>query len=313
LATQAQIDQLKAATDKIADGVREAGAAMAAILAPAPAPVPVPVPTPVPTPTPTPAPVPSAIIWQDKVQEFDQSRFAEWGFFPAVNSSLTGTQTVPNGQLGTDADMASIARVRDPAGGPGWALRHKITPTAPGGGRAQYSIASWTNAAFGAQIAKGEIWIEQEMYFPDRPVCTGPGAWLSLMDFHSHGTNGENWWSTDPGLFVTSEAMRSNQPGRFIVRDYSNTIFSNVGPEIPVGRWFKLQTHFPWTTTPKPLTIYVDGVQACQLTCITKAANHTRLQWMSKLYGGNIGGGTWAPNPLIHYTRNVRLGSGPLW
>lgn len=291
MANQADIDRLKAAIDKCADAIREIGAALVPILTD-----PVPVPVPVPTPTPG-----GRVLWQDNIQT--EADWLKWGpnFFPVVESGGANL-----GGLGSDARGASLSRVRDPAGGAGWAIRHYLNPAIFG--RAQYSMASWTNSAFGAQAAKGEVWIEQEMFFPALPVCNGSG-WVSLMDFHSHTSTGTNWWNTNPGLMLASADTRATpaQAGSLVARDKLNLTLSPPSPmKVPVGRWFKLLTHFIWSTTAQPTTFYIDGVEAAKVSSITKAPDHTQLEWMSKLYGV----GNWSPSPLIHYTRNVKIADG---
>lgn len=250
---------------------------------------------------------PSTVLWQDNVQTESNWNSMGPGFFPVVQQPI-GTNLIG---LGADNLGASLSRVRDPAGGPGYALRHYLDPFR--GGRAQYSMASWTNPAFGTMAQRGEVWIEWEVYFPVVPSSSGPGAWLSIMDFHSHGPNGEEWWATNGALMFASEALggTSNDQGRLRMRDTTNTRFSNISTAgIPAGRWVKLQVHYIWSTSEVPITLYIDGVQSMTLRAITKHPVHTQLEFMMKLYGGNVGAGVWAPNPIVYYSRNIKIGSG---
>jgi hypothetical protein len=77
--------------------------------------------------------------------------------------------------------------------------------------------------------------------------------------------------------------------------------------QLPINQWFKLQIHVPWSTSAVPVTFYVNGTQSLQITIPTKAGDHNVFEWYSKLYGGDVARGTWSPNPLIRYTRNVRI------
>jgi hypothetical protein len=248
------------------------------------------------------------VVWQDNLQT--ETNWLNWGpgFFPAVQWPIS--QNLAG--LGSDAAGASLSRVPDPAGGGGFAIRHYLNP-ANGGGRAQYSMASWTNQAFGIEAAKGQVWIEWEVYFPVVPTSVGPGAWLSIMDFHSHGPNGEEWWATNGALMFASEVLGGTpaDAGKLRMRDNTNTRFSNISMDrLPAGRWVKLQVHYIWSTTEVPITLYVDGVQAMQMRAVTKHPVHTQLEFMMKLYGGNVSTGVWAPNPIVYYSRNVKIGSG---
>jgi hypothetical protein len=243
------------------------------------------------------------VKWQDNIQV--ESNWMNWGpgFFPVCGISSGGQSECFNSSF----PDGSLARVPDPAGGSGYAIRHQI-PTS--GGRAQYSMASWTNSAFGAEIANGDIWIEWEVYFPQVPTSVGPGAWLSIMDFHSHGSSGEQWWATNGALMFASQALggTSSDAGKLRMRDYTNTRFSNISPTaLPANRWVKLLVHYNWSTSEVPITIYVDGVQAMQLNAVTKHPVHSQLEFMVKLYGGNVSSGVWTPNPIVYYSRNVKI------
>jgi len=255
----------------------------------------------VPTPEPAPAPVPSTVVWSDNFQT--EPDYYKWSFFPVCQNSAN---SIPSGTLGSDAAGASLSRVRDPAGGTGWAIRHYLD-SAAGGYRAQMSLASWTLAPFGTQLAKGEVWIEQEMYIPaPMPTAGDSDAWLSIQDFHSHGANGENWHHSHPALMLGSPVM-GRQPGQLVARNFQNNIFSAPTVNtVPLNRWFRLQVHLPWRTTVVPVKYYIDGTQVVQINMVTKAIDHVQLEWMSKWYGA----GVWSPRPLIRYTRNVRIGSG---
>lgn len=257
-------------------------------------------------PTPAPAPAGGNVLWSDNFQT--EPDFNAWTFLPICEKWNNGVNAIPQGTLGSDAAGASLSRVRDPAGGTGWAIRHLIDLT-NGYARAQMSLASWTLPAFGAQLAKGEVWIEQEVYIPaPLPTVGDPRAWMSLQDFHVHNAAEPlNWLHTWPGLFLGSPSVANSPPGRLISR--ASNIFSKPSSlPVPVGRWFRLQTHFPWSTSAVPVTYYFDSVEVAQITMVTRPENQTQLEFHAKLYAG----GTWSPKPLVRYTRNVRIGDGLL-
>jgi len=210
----------------------------------------------------------------------------------------------------SDRNGANLSRVPDPAGGPGSAIRHYIVPS-NGGGRAQLSTVTSTNPALASQLANfGEVWIEQEMYIPaPLPSSSGKGPWLSLMYFHSFGPNGADRWHTNPGLFLCSAALKcgSGDTGKIMARNWQNTVFAGPTEKpVPVNQWFKLQVHFRWATTPVPVTYYINGTQVLQIILSTKGSGHSELEWYSKLYGDALGG-NWNPDPLIRYTRNIKI------
>ena len=239
------------------------------------------------------------IIWTDAIQTGP----SPWGFRYVCEHPI-GT-----GVICSDSNGANISVVPDPAGGTGLAIRHYIAPT--GGGRAQLVTSTADNAALANQItSRGEVWIEQEMYIP-RPIPSSKGkrAWISIMDVHSTGELGANRWHTSPGLFFCSAALRcpSRDTGKFAARNFRNNVFAHSSFEMPVDRWFKVQVHVPWSTAPVPVTFYVDGKEMLQITISTKNDDHKVFEWYSKLYGGYWAGSAWSPNPLIRYTRNVRI------
>jgi hypothetical protein len=129
------------------------------------------------------------------------------------------------------------------------------------------------------------------------------------MDVHSTGDLGANRWHTNPGLFLCSAALRcsSGDTGKLVARNLRNNLFVQSSDPVPVNQWVKIQVHVPWSTTPVPVTFYVNGRMALQITIPTKSRDHTVFEWYSKLYGGNVGGSVWAPSPVVRYTRNVRI------
>ena len=238
------------------------------------------------------------IIWHDTIQSDPN----EWGLHLGCEHPINGVKITCDAENG-----ANLSRVPDPAGGSGWAIRHSIIPS-HGGGRAQLSTSTLGNPAFATQLANyGEVWIEQEMFIPAPiPSSEGNGPWISLMDFHSSNANGAGRWHTNPGLFLCSEALRCppSETGKLVARDWKNKMFGGPSAKsVPINQWFRLQVHFRWSTSPVPVTYYVNGTQVLQITLPTKDSGHTVLEWYSKLYGG----GKWTPNPLVRYTRNVRF------
>jgi hypothetical protein len=250
------------------------------------------------------------VIWHDTVQtEADWDDGNIW--FAAVehpvgNSLGSGGPNI----FGTDAGGASLSRVVPPEGG-GWCIRHYGDTDS---WRAQYSGASWTTTAFGNQIAAAnQIWLEWEVYFPNTiPTATGTDAWMSLVDWHSHGSSGEDWWATDTSLMMCTTLLGCGaNTGHVRARDYTNLIFSPASPmAIPADEWVKIQQHFIWSESPVNITYWINGVQACVLPNVTtKYSTHTQLEYMIKSYGTD-GAGSWTPSPMVYYTRNVKLGSG---
>jgi hypothetical protein len=224
------------------------------------------------------------------------------GLHPGCEHPINGVKITCDAGNGAD-----LSRVPDPAGGLGWAIRHYIIPS-DGGGRAQVSTSTVGNPAFATQLANySEIWIEQEMFIPAPvPSSEGNGSWISIMDFHTSDANGADRWHTNPGLFLCSGALRCppSEAGKLVARDWKNKIFGGPTAEsVPVNQWFRLQVHFRWSTSPVPVTYYINGRQVLQITLPTKGSGHTALEWYSKLYGG----GKWNPNPLVRYTRNVKF------
>lgn len=264
--------------------------------------------SPPPPPPPPPPPVGSgSVLWTDSIQANSVQNGLLWGVFPVCNNPGDG----PSLGLGSDAQGASLIRVPDPAaGGSGWALRHYINPTAPARyARSQFSIASWTNAAFAAQLAKGEVFIERKIYIPALPIAGDNQAWLALQDFHVHTDSGDgrrldalNTW---PGLFIGSPALNGCPAGRLVSRA-SNVFSAPSSIPIPIGRWFKLTTRFPWASGSGPVIYYIDNVEVCRVTMTTRPNNQQRCEYMAKLYSG----GPWSPLPITVYSRDVRIGSG---
>ena len=150
-----------------------------------------------------------------------------------------------------------------------------------------------------------DIWIEEEVFIPTNFVSTGVGPWISIMDFHSVGANR---WHTDPGLFMCSSVngCAAGDIGKLAARNYQGTIFA--GPStmpVPINQWFKLQVHWIWSTTPVPITYYINGVQVLQIVAPTKEGpDQTTVEWYNKFYGDDAGG-SWTPNPMVRYTRNI--------
>lgn len=239
------------------------------------------------------------IIWSDSIQ----TGSSPWGFRFICEHPI-GTPVVCS-----DSNGANISIVSDPLGGPGKAIRHYVVPT--GGGRAQLGTSTFDNTALANQLAsRSEVWIEQEMYIPGPiPTSTGKRAWISIMDVHSTGDFGANRWHTNPGLFLCSAALgcSSGDAGKLAARNLRNNKFVQSSFHVPIDQWFKVQVHVPWSTTPVPVTFFVDGKIALQIKIPTKSSDHTVFEWYSKLYGSNSVGSVWTPTPLIRYTRNVRI------
>jgi hypothetical protein len=54
------------------------------------------------------------------------------------------------------------------------------------------------------------------------------------------------------------------------------------------------------------VTYSINGTQILQIILPTKGSGHSNLEWYSKLYGDALAG-TWSPEPLMRYTRNIEI------
>ncbi len=246
------------------------------------------------------APPGGTIIWTDDIQNGSPP----WGF-----DLIQCQHSIDTEVACSDANGANVSVVADPAGGTGKAMRHYIV-TSGSGGRTQAGVMSLFNSAFATQLANhGEVWIEEEAYFPSMPTPSGNYPWLSIMDFHSTDSAGDNRWHTNPGLFLCATGIdcSSADTGKLKARNFTDSI--EAGPTtitVPIGRWFKLQVHWVWSTSAVPITYWIDGVQVLQITMATRDPLQTAAEWYDKWYGYDQGG-AWSPDPLIRYTRNIRM------
>jgi hypothetical protein len=257
----------------------------------------------------TPPPPPSAnLIWQDTIQSGGAS---PWNFSFNNCEHPIGTNVTCS-----DANGANLSIVNDPAGGPGKALRHYIN-TANGGGCAQAGVITWGDANFNNQLkTKGDVWIEQEVYIPSpAPSAALAGPWLNLVSFHSVSPTLR--WHTDPGLLFCSPTFSIECPsgsnGKLVARNYTGLITAGATAlPVPVNQWFKLQIHWIWSTSPVPTDFYINGAKVLQIVAPTRESSAQDLvEWYSTWYGDDRGG-AWSPNPLIRYSRNVKVSDAPL-
>jgi len=241
------------------------------------------------------------VLWTDSIQ----TGAWPWGFSYSTCEHPINTTVVCS-----DANGSNLSVVPDPAGGTGKALRHYID-MANGGGRSEAAAITSRIPAFANQMnTRGEVWIEWEVFIPEAPTATGEGPWLSVMDFHSVGPSSR--WHTDPGLFFCSTSWPCGFPadaGKLSTWNSMTSAGAGPSPAVPVNRWFKLQVHWVWSASPVPITFYLDGVQVLQIVTATKDTSlvNDTVEWYSKWYGSYYADSSWTPNPMVRYTRNVKI------
>jgi hypothetical protein len=242
----------------------------------------------------------ATVLWTDDIQ----TGSIPWGFRPLQTEHPIGTAVVSS-----DANGASLTVVADPAGGGGKAMRH-YGASGMSSWRAQAGIWTGDNKAFADQIAAhNEVWVEMEIYIPEAIVSSGNYPFLNIMDFHSTDSNGAYRLHTNPGLFLCSSAFGRCSGGsmKLVVRDYFGNQTGPSTAAVPIAQWFKLQVHWVWSLTGAPITYWINGVQVLQTRgTVTKRSSHTLVEFYDKWYGDGQGG-SWSPNPIIKYSRNVRF------
>jgi hypothetical protein len=246
------------------------------------------------------SPAEATILWTDDIQ----TGSSPWGFHGLWTEHPIGT-AVEN----SDANGASLTVVGDPVGGGGKAMRHYGT-AGTSSWRAQAGIWTGDNKAFASQIAAhNEVWVEMEIYIPEAVVSSGKYPFLNILDFHSTNSDGGFRFHTNPGLFLCSSAFGRCGGGnmKLVVRDFFGNQTGPSAAAVPIAQWFKLQVHWVWSLTGAPITYWINGVQVLQTSgTVTKRPSHTLVEFYDKWYGSGDGG-SWSPNPLIKYSRNVRF------
>ncbi|WP_235963711.1 heparin lyase I family protein [Tautonia rosea] len=241
---------------------------------------------------------PTPILWADDIQEGQRP----WGF-SGLFTQYDGKAVEPD-----DANGANISRVPDPAGGPGFAMRH-FAVFGPKVGRSQAGIWSFKNPVFAEQAKSEEgVYIAQEWYFPEALSANGRGTpWISLWDWHSVGPNGSNRWHTSPGMFLTKDgSMRFNLKWHSGSTGNPTSALSTI--PLPVGRWFDVEMYYKWTTGPTTIKVWIDGELAVEQTVPwTRHPDHNVVETYMKFYGAAPSTTPWSPTPSVRYTRNVRI------
>ncbi|WP_152049662.1 heparin lyase I family protein [Tautonia marina] len=247
---------------------------------------------------------PTPILWADDIQEGERP----WGF-SGLSTQYDGKTVEPD-----DANGANISRVPDPAGGPGFAMRH-FAIFGPRVGRSQAGLWSFRNAEFAKQAKSEEgVYLAQEWYFPEALSAGGQARpWLSVWDWHSIGPNGKNRWHTSPGMFLAKDgSMRFRLDWNYGMTGNPTTPWSTI--PLPVGRWFDVEMYYKWTTGPTTIKIWIDGELALEQTVSrTRHPDHNVVETYMKFYGAAPSTTPWSPTPSIKYTRNVRIAADRIW
>jgi hypothetical protein len=246
---------------------------------------------------PEPTPEPTPIIWRDNIQDGE----LPWGF-DGLGIQYAGVHVVPD-----DANGANLSKVPDPAGGPGYALRHYAN--FDNSARSQAGIYSFVTPELAAQAMSDEgVYVAMEWYFPEVFHADRiHGPWINVWDWHSTGPWGSDRWHTSPGMFLKTDGTMQFYLAWFFggggVSQESNVPF-------PVGRWFDIEMHYKWTSGPATIQVWIDGELAIEQTVpMTCAPTHTVLEMYTKFYGA----GLWFPTQSTRYTRNVRFAGSRIW
>jgi hypothetical protein len=247
---------------------------------------------------------PTPILWADDIQEGQRP----WGF-SGLATQYNGKTVAPS-----DANGANISRVPDPAGGPGFAMRH-FAVFGPKVGRSQAGLWSFANPTFAKQAKSEEgVYLAQEWYLPEVFSAKGPSVpWISLLDWHSVGPNGSNRWHTSPGLFLAKDgSMRVRLDWNYGMTGNPGSAWSTI--PLPVGRWFDVEMYYKWTTGPTTIKVWIDGELALEQTVPrTRHPNHNVVENYVKFYGAAPTTTPWSPTPSVRYTRNVRIAADRIW
>jgi hypothetical protein len=77
---------------------------------------------------------------------------------------------------------------------------------------------------------------------------------------------------------------------------------------LPVGRWFKIRTHFIRSVEPTTVRVWFDDDLALEwVGAINSVPSNQFVEYYVKLYGGVQRDNPWTPTPTIRYSRNVRI------
>jgi len=246
----------------------------------------------------------AGLVWTDSIQ----SGSPPFGF-----NDISTEYPIDNEVKASDANGANLSRVLDPLGSGDYAMRF-YGALGTGGSRAQLSLWSFGNAAFGDLVTSGQpVYVAQEWYFPEAIDAGGDvWAWLNLWDWHSTAAGGDNRWHTAPGLMLNQDgSMRvAWQWGSGPTPDST----WSTAP-LPVGEWFDIEMRYQWSSNSDvTLQLWVNGSLILQQNNVkTAASNHQNVETYIKLYGDDQGHTPWSPTPVIKYTRNVRVSGQRIW
>jgi len=184
-----------------------------------------------------------------------------------------------------------------------------------GSARAQLGIWSFRNSAFGDLVTSGQpVYMAQEWYFPEAISAGGDVyPWLNLWDWHSTD-GGTHRYSTAPGLMLDEDgSMRVYWSwGGDLYR--INGISEKSTLSLPVGEWFDIEMKYQWTSGTTTVSLWINGELALEQSGVqTAQADHTNVETYIKLYGDDAGRTPWSPNPIVKYTRNVRISGERIW
>jgi acyl carrier protein phosphodiesterase len=78
--------------------------------------------------------------------------------------------------------------------------------------------------------------------------------------------------------------------------------------KLPVGRWFKIRTHFIRSVAPTTVRVWFDDALALEwVGAINSVPSNKLVEYYVKLYGGVQRENPWTPTPTIRYSRNVKV------
>lgn len=247
-------------------------------------------------------------LWQDDIQNGEYP----WGF-DQIRTAYNKIDIPPSDEGG-----ANISRIANPYG-EGFVLRLYGDLSKPGSGcRAQGGITGLKHKAFNDAARKG-IYIEQECYLP-RALSANSDAysWLSFQDIHV--TDAPKVPAVDRlrsylGLKVVQDgSMRARLDwGGYLYKvNLERMSFPPVSAiPLPVGRWFKIKTHFILSSSPTTVRVWFDDELALQWDNVINALpSNTIVEYYTKLYGGvqidpNGNSSPWGG--VERFTRNVRI------
>ncbi len=250
----------------------------------------------------------SNVIWTDSIQTGN----SPYGFDEFLTEHPIDNVVTPS-----DANGANLSRVRDPLGGPGYAIR-QYGEFGQGGARAELGVWSFANDAFRALALSGApIYVAQEWYFPETiDANADEWPWLSFLDWHTTAANGEARWNTSPGMVLNEDGSMTfefnwGDGPRETNGDGSG--WSHIG--MPVGEWFDIEVRWQFATGPTAtVSAWINGELALeQVGVVTALPEHTEVELYIKHYGDDQGHTPWNPTPTIKYVRNVRIAGERIW